>query len=76
MEKETKENRIAEAQALKGSGEKTRKRRRRAIQAARKKALQMERPEIRSLLASQKWIPRKSNNGWWLKARIVVFTSF
>lgn len=51
----------------KGDGEKTRKRRRRAIQAARKKALATERPEVRQLLSRQKWVPRKSDNGWWLK---------
>ena len=55
----------------KGDGEKTRKRRRRAIQAARKKALATERPEVRQLLSRQKWVPRKSDNGWWLKAQRV-----
>ena len=26
-----------------------------------------ERPEVRQLLSRQKWVPRKSDNGWWLK---------
>jgi len=67
IEKDQEERRREAEEAAKGDGEKTRKRRRRAIQAARKKALQSERPEIRQLLSRQKWVPKKCDNGWWLK---------
>ena len=51
----------------KGDGTKTRKRFRRAVQNQRRKALELERPEIRQLLEKEKWVPKKMDNGWWLK---------
>jgi hypothetical protein len=52
---------------VQGDGTKTRKRFRRAVQNERRKALELERPEIRQLLEAQRWIPKKHASGWWLR---------